>query len=91
VSDLKSVCYFTPEGVQEVVKNESDANSHALFLASTTEAMHPRYANANSKKKDAMCFSYVAVVRLRREGLLGTQFACFTGTKVQILTQKAAS
>jgi len=89
--DLKSVCYFTPEGVQEVVKNESDANSHALFLASTNEARHPRYANANSKKKDAMCFFYVAVVRLRREGLLGTQFACFTGTKVPILTQKAAS
>ena len=68
---LQSVCYPTPEGWIPVVKNESDAELNALFLASATEVRQaPRYKNADQKKKDAKCFFYVAVVQLRKKHLL---------------------
>jgi hypothetical protein len=68
---LEGVRYPSPEGWREVVKDEGNADVHALFLACGAEVVrHPRYANKTHRAKDVMCFFYVVVVQLRKHGLL---------------------
>ena len=70
----KTICslrYPTPEGWRQVVKDKSDEAAMQLFLACESEvARDPRYKNLTNKEKDIRCFFYVAVVQLRRQGLL---------------------
>ena len=61
---------------------------YALTLAQEDELLKAaRAASACTAAHFALLSPYPAV-RSRASGLLGTQFTCFTGTQVHILTQK---
>jgi serine/threonine protein kinase len=68
---LLRVRFPTPEGWRAVAKDESDVDLTELFDACGTEIVrHPRYLKVNNQQRDVLCFFYVVVVQLRREGLL---------------------
>jgi ERCC4-related helicase/uncharacterized membrane protein YgcG len=68
---LLRVRFPTPEGWRWVAKDERDADLTELFDACGTEIeRHPRYLKVNNQQRDVLCFFYVVVVQLRREGLL---------------------
>jgi len=91
-----SVRYPTPEGWRQVVKDKNDKNLMQLFLACEREvALHQRYKNLSNAEKDIRCFFYVAVVQLRRQGLLDkTNMAsedarCYTALRCSALCSES--
>ena len=67
---IRNLSYPTPEGWHKVSKDE-ESDSNEIFVACSTEVFRrPRYKDLNTREKDIKCFAYVAVVELRKQGLL---------------------